>query len=84
MVKNYNAKWIEKDGRYGVSIKSYFAFPFDKSWKFLQEDGISNSISSFYEISANLDNTMDKHQEKFGVNSKKDSKEQPKSWCKFW
>jgi hypothetical protein len=60
MVRNYNGEWHIKDNQYAVLVKSIYAFPIRKTYKFLQKDGIhTESISSFYRVSENLGEILD-------------------------
>ena len=62
MIKNYNGTWEESENGLGIKINNNVAFPFQKVFKFLSEDGIFDSISSFYEISGSLDKILEKNE----------------------
>jgi len=83
MIKNYGGEWVEHEQGIGIKVNDYQAFPINKAFKFISEDGRFDSISSFYEISGSLDAIMNK-------NSVTDSTEpnvvtpKRKAWWQFW
>ena len=60
MIKNFNGAWEESENGLGVKINNNVAFPIQKTFKFLSQDGIFDSISSFYEISGSLEKILEK------------------------
>jgi len=88
MIKNYNGTWDESENGLGVKIKNNVAFPIQKTFKFLSQDGIFDSISSFYEISGSLDKILDKNEsniESGGIKTVQGNEIlKDKKWWKFW
>ena len=88
MIKNFNGFWTEKENGLGVQIKDHVVFPIQKTYKFLNEDGIFESLSSFYEISGVLDRILEKkannpdNRDITILQAKKVMKS--KNWWEFW
>lgn len=88
MIKNYGGEWIEHEQGYGIKVNDYQAFPINKAFKFISEDGMFDSISSFYEISGSLEAIMAKNVSSAVEEDPKteaiQTKNQHKAWWQFW
>jgi len=85
MAKNYNGTWVETEQGFCVKIRSYTVSPITKVFKFISEDGMSDSISSFYDISGSFDSIIEKSKSNQTKIASTDSELlRNKSWWKFW
>lgn len=81
MLVNYGGEWAKNQDTIGVKLKSsgYWANPFGKVWKQLQPGGEYDSITSFYEISENLDSITQAKDKTVKIQAP-----EKKPWWKIW
>ncbi len=81
MLVNYGGQWSKHNDTIGVKLKTsgYWANPFGKVWKQMQPGGEYDSITSFFEISKNIDSITTAAGK--GVKVQAPPK---KPWWKFW
>ena len=88
MIKNYDGTWEKTEDGLGIKINNNVAFPIQKVFKFLNEDGVFDSISSFYEISGSLDKIIEKSESNSESGKIKIIKaseiKKSKKWWEFW
>jgi hypothetical protein len=79
MILNYGGQWVKHEDTIGIKLENsdFFANPFSKVSKQFQPDGMYDSITSFYEISKNIDNIVSR-QVKTGTKTIR------KAWWKIW
>ena len=86
MIKNYGGVWEEHEHGKGIRINNNIVFPIQKTWKFLNKDGMLESLSSFYELSGIMDKIIDESE--VDVNGfkvfKMSENVSDKKWWEFW